>query len=1084
MVADREVGRRPAQTPGGFRGIDQSQAAEHLAPTQLADALNVVLRNGRIAPRPGYVLARDVSFAFTPAAMKDFGTDGPFQAANDIEVDVTNNKIYVSVGGDLWYMDFDGTNAAKVISSEPVYSFTLDVPGTRIFYWNGTKIRVYNKLIPGGTSADVLTPGGPLNGMAYYNDPSPPQARIYYTTGTGDTVRRCDDDGLNDEEVCDVGGTTFDIDIDTGTEIAYFSNISENKIYSVPLGAAQSPTVVITATIWQITRLALDLTNNYIYWLQALDDSVRRSALDGSNQVIVIPNAGGDPGGIALDPAGTRMYFFHRTTSLVFKALTDTSGVEIISATDIRRQLLGVDGATEFTKDLVLFQMLDTVGQASDYGIWFSDSDQAFLIRPGYKDGAGVTPSFWCMNDRDADAGPGEPFSTKSGRATYAWQGAGINTGKGGMLIADGSGGYVFNYVLGDTIWNLQTYNGGATFTLTFNGETTGNLSYSSGGAQVIAALEALASVDNVIVERVDDSPSAGDRLFIVRFSGIWSGQDTPALTSTGGTPPLITRVQEGGTETDHRMYLRPAGLPLVQPNIDFPPSGSGDLDGYYSYRLVYYSTTLRLESKPSIELKGRTDSGESSAGQLRLNWTNPSTLWFDGDGEGIPTGPLIDRVRIFRKRLGSKAGYPNEDGLPAGQVRGDWFLIADVDASLETFTDTLADTSTEAADTNRIMVNNGYPPANANYVAIHNQTSLWASMTPGDYNLWISEPPVAGTLRVGQLGFEYVPDSGYIEPAMDQATDMPFTGVHSFGGLALIGMTEKVIASDPRSIGDVLESSVRPLEGAAGFASHWCVVRAATLPDTPAALVWMNAKGWPYFYAEGVTRLIGRNLIKTAKSLVRKNWHDTDIFDADFDSWYFCSGVLDPDNNRIIFSVIVNDTGSGYSWLNMVYDLETREWTLWDIPMRCMFLGREWDSAVAVPGTEVVVFAGPGAKLYRLVDGKADGGVAFNWFYQFGTHSYGDSFGEKHSTVSLEFVERSFGGAAAAVTIDVDADGNNLQFAGKAIGSADGMVHVGPVHRAKRLQIKVSGTQVDDQTHPELVASEPMLEPTGRKGR
>lgn len=82
----------------------------------------------------------------------------------------------------------------------------------------------------------------------------------------------------------------------------------------------------------------------------------------------------------------------------------------------------------------------------------------------------------------------------------------------------------------------------GGTFTLTFDGQTTGTIAFNATGATVQTALEALT---NIAPGDATVTGSAGGP-YVVTFAGAYAGENVPSLTAsatglTGGTSPTVT---------------------------------------------------------------------------------------------------------------------------------------------------------------------------------------------------------------------------------------------------------------------------------------------------------------------------------------------------------------------------------------------------------------------------------------------------------------------------------------------------------------------------------------------------------------
>ncbi len=80
----------------------------------------------------------------------------------------------------------------------------------------------------------------------------------------------------------------------------------------------------------------------------------------------------------------------------------------------------------------------------------------------------------------------------------------------------------------------------GGTYTLTFNGQTTGAIAYNANAATVEAALEALSNLAPADVTVTGAAPT-----YTVTFGGVYAGLNVPQMTTTpsltGGTSPTVT---------------------------------------------------------------------------------------------------------------------------------------------------------------------------------------------------------------------------------------------------------------------------------------------------------------------------------------------------------------------------------------------------------------------------------------------------------------------------------------------------------------------------------------------------------------
>ena len=145
-------------------------------------------------------------------------------------------------------------------------------------------------------------------------------------------------------------------------------------------------------------------------------------------------------------------------------------------------------------------------------------------------------------------------------------------TGNGGVTVATTTqGGGLSDEVQLLTIRNPAVSPGG-TYTLTFGGQTTGNIAYNATAATVQTALEALSSIGsgNVLVYGGDqaNSPEAGIENFIglwIVFTGALAATNVGEITAdSGALNGLISRstMTQGGLSTRDEIQLINLGNP------------------------------------------------------------------------------------------------------------------------------------------------------------------------------------------------------------------------------------------------------------------------------------------------------------------------------------------------------------------------------------------------------------------------------------------------------------------------------------------------------------------------------------------
>lgn len=630
---------------GPFGGVNESKSPRHLTPSELAEATNVINREGRIAPRPGYETVRDNSFGFAPSIIVSDRGDA-------FDLDETNEYVYFSDGSNISRIDYNGDGETTIVAAGA-----------------------------GGIQVD------PANSFLYWNE----------TT----TIKRCTTAGASTTTIVSGLTSARDIAIDVGNSKIYYADVGGIYREDITGGSQETVQTILTGVSDNIT---LDLTNNKIYWTNPAAEHIKRSDLDGSNtETIYDDSASGDQDmfGLAIDVTNGYLYVgknssgsilrvtissgatetvftgdttpgvyttlkFESNNNVLFWSNTGEANIKsgrnalldqyrIISAYWYDRQTLGVDASGgDYVKDFVVLQLFDEANEQSDIAVWFPAADTTYFLDMGYSSG---TIDTWVTNNRDADPTGNAPFSQSSGRFSFAYTGQALNTGRGGILLANGGeddtdNPYVLNYVLGHTIWTVSFSSGSGNWTLSFNGETTANIATDAKAGDVRAALLALDGIDGCWVT-VDSSGGTGDFEYVITMLGSWAGKNTPAMT-VSGTGASIARTQAGGTDTGSTLFLRPTGLP--RPIFDSGgtsgttgwcglklTSGSG-LTGVFNYRITYYSSLFDIESPPSSIIGNVANTYTDLNDDAHIITPNliPDTIWFNNPVWASLTGAPV----------------------------------------------------------------------------------------------------------------------------------------------------------------------------------------------------------------------------------------------------------------------------------------------------------------------------------------------------------------------------------------------------------------------------------------------------------
>ncbi|MFH0908917.1 MAG: hypothetical protein V1929_09150 [bacterium] len=1196
---------------GPFQGMNEALDPRHLAASEFASLTNVIVRNGKPAPRPGAQLMTTVLSLSQWNYLTEIG--GTTETVNGLAYDSTNAQFYAAGAGGATHPIFrfgpDGQDLEVIINIPSGEGSAKDIAldaDSWLYYLksNAGQPKVVRRSWDsgGGWGGEVTVYEYASVSTVFRMALDVDHSVVYLVVKVGTTAKLLKIDfsagvpGVMTELVSGAAATigsprdvalnadgTFVFWVDDLTQLHSYE-IAEDEHLTHDLGDT-----ITTAPSRMLVRGSRVFLRSYTAGYVP-HTSVWCCATDGSDILPIIYESTGLPGGSgdwALDT--DNYYILEASWRIIDEAWTYwlrrapfSDDAVLASGYWVKRSLLGVDvAAGEFGHDMVLLQAIDSEQEGSSLVVYWPHMDRVVVLRGGRLDSPdpATIPHALCMTQRDVAPVSGDFISRRSGRMSFAFMGAGVNSGKGGVLIANGDSDrdnpYVLNYVLGDAVYTVLTPADVEKFYLTVDGEDSDSLAYGDTAAAMETVLADMDGVDHPVCTRT----GAGPYTYTIRFSGAQAGKDvTLAGTVVGeGTALTVTQTQVGGTELDARLYFRPAGLPRpATPTV--AASGSGVLYGAYDYRMDYYSSLFDIEGPPSeiseniaiglssgyqlvwtgdtgytfrfgmagewtdylawdasisevVEaLEGLsaldevfvTKSGDGIAtltytitilgqlagtnvdldvevsagsytwtqtqvgggGKALLEWTLPATPYFElPDDEPLAVnGPLIDRMRIYRRKTGSAVAP--DDGV--GKT-GSWFLVADVRVADLLHYDNCSDSE---IDPTAVPVENEYPPHNANFVTIHESRAIYAGITPGDQNVWVSERQKHGGAGSGEFGYEYVNDLSYFTVNQGEADDVHFTGLYgNFGNKLIVGASNRVLIgqiSQTEMFGELL--TVTPLRGAVGMVSHWCIAETSRTLDDAGYLFWVGPQGHVYRFDGSTTIRISGPMISTINGLVRRVVHDDTNFATDLsDSWYWSSAIFDPARNCLVINAFDLSNNPTQLVLSLPHDSRLSfAWSKWTgISGRAWVVGRELDPDADVPlGTPIVCFGSDDGGLYKLVDGlggftatiltkQFDAGAPLDW--------------KLWREAVFAFTRRSFDGAAAAVTITPLVDGIaspaqsttlTEEPADPTLDRAQAVVNVAT--RAKDVQFQIEIAQTDDATHPELAFYGIDCEPCG----
>ena len=138
-------------------------------------------------------------------------------------------------------------------------------------------------------------------------------------------------------------GAPYGLAIDAEAGMMYWS--ADNVIRRADINGSGIELLVSDAGA---SGIALDLVNGKMYWTRrggGTDDSIHRANLDGSNNQAILTNGAplrfDTPLGIAVDPAGGKIYWSSQSRRSIFRADLDGTSPEAIEGRDAGNDVLG-----------------------------------------------------------------------------------------------------------------------------------------------------------------------------------------------------------------------------------------------------------------------------------------------------------------------------------------------------------------------------------------------------------------------------------------------------------------------------------------------------------------------------------------------------------------------------------------------------------------------------------------------------------------------------------------------------------------------------------------------------------------------
>ncbi|MBX7168192.1 MAG: DUF5050 domain-containing protein [Pirellulales bacterium] len=203
-----------------------------------------------------------------------------------------------------------------------------------VYYYTANEPATIERIQPDGSGQTTLVTQGIFGTALKVNAP---RNEIYFSDwdlgyigeSVPNKIYRSNLDGTGITTIVDDGGMAiFDIAVDNGAEKLYWTDAIGQTIRRSNFDGSNQETLRTSER--DVYALDLDLSAGQMYWTNSATGEIRRSNLDGSSPETLLTLS--DVTGLALDVAGGKMYFGSRapSMSLIQRANLDGSGVETL----------------------------------------------------------------------------------------------------------------------------------------------------------------------------------------------------------------------------------------------------------------------------------------------------------------------------------------------------------------------------------------------------------------------------------------------------------------------------------------------------------------------------------------------------------------------------------------------------------------------------------------------------------------------------------------------------------------------------------------------------------------------------------
>jgi hypothetical protein len=316
------------------------------------DTVTATLRRSTLDGADQVTLFTDLS-GNTPRAVAVKPSNGDVYWSHDTDASSVSGEINVAVGGEAVFEPVDSTglghvNSISLLAGQVLYfadifrptlddgsikrlevtagpatpvitvggglrAVAVDGAGGKVYWSDVNTFKISRANLDGSSPHDIITTGLQFPaGIAL----DTVHGKIYWGDTSAEEISRANLDGSNVEPVLSTPffrGLALDV---ASNKMYWTTSVSSvnGRIMRANLDGSGSETVVSGLNSFKPTDISLDLVRHRIFWTDTVTATLRRSTLDGADQVTLFTDLfGNPPRAVAVNPSNGDVYWSHDT---------------------------------------------------------------------------------------------------------------------------------------------------------------------------------------------------------------------------------------------------------------------------------------------------------------------------------------------------------------------------------------------------------------------------------------------------------------------------------------------------------------------------------------------------------------------------------------------------------------------------------------------------------------------------------------------------------------------------------------------------------------------------------------------------